>query len=320
MILRHLLAITLLTFLQAAHSVAQNPIQWQSSARAAIDRAAEQSMPLMFWITEREEAFDDDDLRDAQEHAFRDPAVVALAQKRFIPVRLSRSNSRVMEEARKLGLPADHGLYIAILSPEGKVIETINPGQVADPQALAVQLHTALRRYLDDLYTRQLQPVIASKEAPKQDIRRAVQTVWRLGILSADKDCIALLDRPDLTAVERRKLTSMLGAMATPACIESLLNLAASGDKDAIAALAQAEAGALETLLKELPRADSTDAPTARQLAAYSAACRIARTQAKPDTFWSQATSQQRAESVDSLRRRAEPILEYWNENAGRWR
>jgi alkanesulfonate monooxygenase SsuD/methylene tetrahydromethanopterin reductase-like flavin-dependent oxidoreductase (luciferase family) len=147
---RLLLAVALLLAI-SPHARAQSPIQWQGNARAAIDRAAEQSMPLMFWITDREDIGDDDDLRDAQEEAFRDPTVVALAQKRFIPVRLSR-NSRVLEEAGKLGLPTAHGQYIAVVSPEGELIRQINPGEVASPEALTTLLLGALHEYLDKLY------------------------------------------------------------------------------------------------------------------------------------------------------------------------
>ncbi|MCG3124065.1 MAG: hypothetical protein GIKADHBN_02506 [Phycisphaerales bacterium] len=304
--------------LAARFAHAQNPVQWMGNPRMAIDRAAEHSMPLMFWITEHEDVLDDDDVRDAQSRAFRDPTVVALAQKRFVPVRVSRNNSVVMQEATKLGLPTDHGLYIAVISPEGKLIRTINPGDVANAEALAVHLLEALHAYLDDLYTTRLKPVITDPERPKAEVRKAVQTVWRLGILTADADCVALLKRPDLSDTERSRLCTMLGAMATPPCIEALLDLAAQGDKVAIQGLEQAEAGALATLLKALPTAEQP--PDARQIAAYRAACRIARVPMKPDTFWPEAQPQQRSEALDALRRRAEPILEYWSETTGQWR
>lgn len=302
----------------ASHSGAQNPIQWMGNSKAAVDRAAEQSMPLLFWVTAGEDHLDGDDLRDAQERAFRDPVVVSLAHKRFVPVRVSRDNSRVMEEARKLGLPPDQGLYIAVLSPDGRLLRAINPGDVANANTLARLLIESLHAYLDDLYTRHLQPIITSADSSKEDVRKAVQTVWRLGILRADKDCIALLNRGDLTPRERERLSDMLGAMATPACIVELLGRAAAGDEAARAALDRAEAGSLETLLKELP--PEQQQPEPRQVAAYRAACRIARTTPRPDSFWSQAEPAQRKAALESLRHRAEPILEFWNENTGRWR
>ena len=318
MSLRPLIVIAFM-ILSTALARAQNPIQWQGNALAAIAHATEQSMPLLFWITEREDLLNDDGLRDAQEEAFRDPAVVALAQKRFIPVQLGR-NSRMLEEAEKLGLPTTHGLYIAVVSPEGKLVQQINPGEVADAETLANLLLVGLHRYLDDLYAERLRPVIVSPESPKNEVRRALQTVWRLGIVKADKDCAALLERADLTPSERARLATMLGGIATAPCIEALLTRAAAGDKDAASALERADAGALETLLKELPVADGP-APGPRQLEAYRAACRIAREPGpRAAAFWAGATPAQRAQAIDSLRRRAEPVLEYWNENVGRWR
>ena len=64
----------------------------------------------MFWITQGSDVGDDDDLKDAQGESFRDPIVVAIAEHHYVPVRVSR-NSRVLEEAGKLGLPTTHGLY-----------------------------------------------------------------------------------------------------------------------------------------------------------------------------------------------------------------
>ncbi len=300
-----------------AVSRGQSPIQWQGNARAAIDQAAEQGMPLVFWVTEKADLLDDDSLRDAQEEAFRDPVVVALAQKRFVPVRVSR-NSRVLEESAKLGLPTLHGLYIAIVSPDGKLVEQINPGEVADAGALANRLLAGLHKYLDGLYAQKLKPVITSPESPKQDVRRAVQMVWRLGIVSADKDCAALLNRADLTPAERGRLMSMLASIATAPCVNALLDRAGNGDKDAMASLGRAEVGALETLLKAMPENAS---PTARQLAAYKAACRVARMAGeKPDAFWAKASDEQRAKEVATLKDRAGPVLEYWTENVGKWR
>lgn len=317
LVFRRLAGVLVVGLALATPVIAQNPVQWQASPAAAIQRAKETRLPLMFWVTQRHDIGDDDSLEDAQEEAFRDPAVVGLAQKHFIPVRVA-INSRNQEEAQKLGLPTTHGLFIALVTPDGKLIEQIDPGQVADPGALAKRLSAASRRYLDDLYTTELAPAIRSRESSKADARRAVQTVWRLGILSADKDCVALRDRADLTPGEKGRLMNMLAGMATPACVEALLARAATGDLDAANALGRAEPGALATLLNELPTPESAE-PTARQLAAYRAAARIARDPApKPDSFWTGAPADQRGRVLEALSKRAETLLEVWTERNGR--
>lgn len=316
-----LVVVLVLVSALARPAQAQNPVQWNASPRAAIARAQEQSLPLLFWVTERSDwDKDDQDLRDAQEVTFRDPAVVALAQTRFVPVRVARSNSNVLKEAESLGLPTNFGLYVAILTPDGKLVDQIGPGEVAEPEAFAARLAAASRKYGDDLYNGTLKAIITSPDSPKPEVRKAVQLVWRLGIVSADKDLVGLLDRTDVTSTERARLYSLLGSFATPVCIEALLSRAADGDRDAITALGRAEPGALPTLLADLPSADGEDA-TPRQLAAYQAACRISRIgNPRPASFWTSAKPEQRTAELERVKSRAEPVFDYWKENAGRGR
>lgn len=309
-----------MTFLIAALSAAgsafaQNPIQWHGNAREAIARAKEQQLPLMFWVTQRRDLGEQDDLRDEEEHAFRDPTVVAIAQRRYVPVRISHT-SRVDVELEKLGLPTGHGLYVALVTPSGDLLDTVGPMDVANPTALAQRLSAAYRKYADDLYERELAPVIRNQSAPKADVRRAVQTAWRLGVTSADKDIAALLARPDVTEAERGRIYALLASLATGPSIEALLAAAAEGSKDAAAALGRADAGALEFLLDELPGAEGE--PSGRQLAAYQATARIARLPgAKPETFWMKAPAEDRAKELDVLKTRAESVLAYWKEREG---
>lgn len=298
--------------------MAQSPIQWNGNTSMAVARAQEQGLPLMFWVTERGDLLDDDDLRDDQNKAFRDPIVVSIAQERFVPVRVAR-NSRVLEEAQKFGLPTTYGLYIALITPDGKLMEEIDPGQVANPEALAGRLTAAFRGYRDHLYAEKLKPVITNKEAAKQDVRAAVQTVWRLGILSADADIVALLGRADVTPSDRGRLYAMLASFATQPCVDALLAAAAKGDKDAERALGRAEAGALEWLLARMPPQEGE--ANAEQMAAYRAAVQIARAgSAKQDAFWKTAKGEERGRELEYVRNKAEPVLAYWKETVGMWR
>ncbi|MBX3357910.1 MAG: DUF255 domain-containing protein [Phycisphaeraceae bacterium] len=304
--------------LASAPALAQNPIQWYGNARSAISFAKEQDKPLMFWIYERRDIGEEDDLYVAQEASFRDPAVVQLAQTFFVPVQVARNN-RVIEELEKFGLPTSHGLFLALVTPDGKLLDEIGPGEVANAPGLAKRLADASRKYLDDLYATTLQPIITSPESSKSDVREAVQKVWRLGIQSADKDIVALLDRADLTPGERSRLDTMLASIATPTCITALVDRAAAGDKDARRALFRAEPGALETLLADLPPTDG-DA-TARQIVAYEAAADIANLSSpRPESFWKSATPEDKAREIEALKRRAEPVLEHWKQRAGLWR
>jgi hypothetical protein len=295
---------------------AQNPIQWNANVRAAVDRAAEQQLPVMFWVTDGEVIIGDSELQDAQAESFRDPVVVAIAQYYYVPVRVNL-NSRVLEEAQKLGLPTTHGLYVALVTSDGHVLDQIGADQVADPQIFAERLTATFRSYRDALYKDTLQSIITSPDSPKTDVRQALHTVWRLNILSADKDIVGLLNRKDLTPLERKRLYSILAAFATKPSVDALLSRAAAGDRDAASALDGAEGGALEFLLPQVPTADT---PTDIQIAAYNAAAKIAGQSRQSANFWKTAKPEERTRELDALHTRAVTVLEYWKERNGRWR
>jgi len=319
MILPRFAAAIMIALSLALPAIAQNPIQWSGNARSSIERARELSLPLMFWVDQRARLNEDDDLRDAQEHAFRDPIVAWLARERFVPVRVSR-NSRVLEECRELGLPTEFGLYVALITPDGRVLDRIDPGDAATPTTLAERLAAASREYRNSLYDSEYKAILTNPESPREEVRRAVQAVWRLGMFAADRDVVALLNRSDLTPTERSRLYAMIASIATKPCVDALLDRAAAGDRGAAAALARAETGALEWLLPDLP-AEAAGELTDRQAATYVAVCEIARAGVpRPPAFWKNGRPQDRAAEMDRVRQRAQAVLSYWQETTGRWR
>jgi hypothetical protein len=316
------LVITAAVFAAAlpAAARAQSGIQWSGNALQSIDRAKELGVPLLFWVTERTEYDDDDanDLVDAQKDAFRDPIVLALTERYFVPCRVGR-NSRAMGEAQKLGLPTNFGLYIAIISPSGQLLAQIDPGQVASPEALADRMAAASRAYRDSVYTEKLKPVLTSPDSMKPQLRRAVRTAWRSRIYSADQDIVKLMGRTDVTKEERARLYPLLGAFATAPCVNALLDAAAAKDTAAAVALARAEPLALTTLVEALPAPEGE--VTDRQLAAYRAAAAVAKLVGpKSDTFWTSAKPQDRRAELDRVRAAAQAALDSWQEREGRWR
>jgi hypothetical protein len=323
----HRLLAAIVPCLLVAAASAQNPVQWKGNARAAIEEARAQTLPLMFWVTERQNWNDDDDLRDAQENAFRDPAVVRLSRSHFIPVRVSR-NSNVLKVAEEFGLPTTHGLYIAVLTPEGKVLAEIDPGQVAEPTALAARLAEAYQAFRADIYERRVRPVLENPDAPVPEIRTALELVWRLEIQAADVYVVKLLDRPGITPVQKSRLYSLLASLGTDACIERLLTDAVS-DREAMKALRTARAGALKFLLGQMPERDPAEASARdpgpglneRQFAAYQAVCAIARAgQPNPMRFWQTAPAKRQAQELADTRAKAQTVLGFWEDEEGKFR
>ena len=291
-------------------AAAQNPVQWSGNVSNAVSRAAEQSLPLLFWVTESEDD-SDDDLSDAQSHSFRDPGVVRIIRSRFVPVRVGRT-SKVLKEAERLGLPTSHGLYCAVLTHDGRLLDQMGPGEIADPVAFAAHLESAFERHCDDLLQKEILPILNDPEATKARVRLAARTVWRLNIRKADKEVIRILDRTDLTPSERSRLYELLAALGTQNCIAALLDRA--DDKAAAAALQKADAAALEWLTPELPKDDAEI--TDRQLTAYLATARVCRmTATKPKEWWSKASQTERRKELDRVTAKAEAVLEFSRES-----
>jgi hypothetical protein len=177
----------------------------------------------------------------------------------------------------------------------------------------------ASKKYCDELYREKLQPLITNLEAKKAEVRPAVQTVWRLGILSADKDIAGLLARPDLTPLERSRLYSLLASMGTRAAVETLLTRASEKDRDAATALLKAEPGALEWLLSGIP--DGAQPLDERQALLYRTVAKIAGVGGpRADGWWQTAKPEDRVKELDRVRAKGESVLEYWKANQGAWR
>lgn len=289
---------------------AQNPVQWSGNVSQAVGRAAEQSLPLLFWVTEGSD-YDDDDLSDAQSDCFRDPVVVGIIQKCYVPVRVSR-NSNVLKEAEKLGLPTSHGLYCAVITHDGRLLDQMGPGEVADPSKFAPHLTSAYTKYCDDLYQKELRPILEDLKAAKSRVRLAARAVWRLKIRAADKAIIGLLSRPDLTPTETGRVYELLAGLGTRDCIATLLERA--DDKAAAVALQKAEPDALEWLLPQMPGEEGE--VSAKQYWVYFAVTRICKLSAQRSMdWWKKATAEDRKKELGRVQAKAETVLEYWQQS-----
>lgn len=312
-------AVVAMALLATGTARAQSGIQWSQRPDAALERAREMDVPLMFWVTKRAKWDDEDakDLRDAQDDSFRESIVAMIAERYFVPCRVTQ-NSKVLATAEKLGVDITSENYIAIVTASGRLLDQIDPAQVASPEALAERLAAASRAHREAVYEGGLKETIANPQAAKSAVRTAVQAVWRLRIYGADAEIAGLLKRTDLTPPERQRVYKLLGAMGTPECTRALLD-AAGSDQEAASALARADVGALPTLLEALPAEEGE--VTKRNIAAYRGAAALTRsTSNEPDDFWTKATPQQRAAALERLKTRAEAVYDAWYEREGRWR
>ena len=296
----------------APAALAQNPVQWMGNARQAVARSAEQILPMLVWVKDGNRDDDENDLEDAQEDCFRDRAVVDIIHKHFVPFRASR-NSRFIEEAGKLGLPTGFGLYCAVVTSDGKVIEQMGPAEVAQPNLFAAKLKAAYAKFCDDVFEQQLRPVLEDLKSTKANARTAARVVWRLEITKADRAIIGLLSREDLTPSEKGRLYELIAALGTQACIQTLMDRA--NEPAASNALSKASPRALEWIMPQMPTPEGE--VSAKQLAAYTAAAKICRTTAMGKDWWTQAKPDARQKELDRVNAKAVTVLEYWNEQQG---
>ncbi len=231
-----------------ASAVAQTqPIQWISNVNQGVSKAKRDGLPIMFYVAGSSKG---DDLKDAQQAAFRDPLVGSLARARFVTIRISRStqNKQILEQ---LGAPTEFGNYLLFATPRMEMIGSIPPGQVADAGTLARQMTAMFRKFRKQLFERELKPKLESKETPVNEITKALKTIEKYLILEADESVAGLLKNGGLSANVKKQVYGTLATLSTSKSVKALLE-AAPSDKLAQRSLGRCTPGGAEELLPAL--------------------------------------------------------------------
>jgi hypothetical protein len=286
----------------------QRPIQWMSNTQQGVAQAKRTGLPVLFYVSGAGRN-DDSDLENAQARAFSDPIVRGIAEERFVPVRLPRSNEN-RQMLQQIGAPSGIGLYLAVVTPDGKLIGTIPPGQAAEAKVLAGQMTALFRKYRADVFKRELKPVLEDKEAKQADIIKALKVVEKFLIVEADESVAKLLERDGLSKTVTKRVRDTLAELSTPKCVEVLLE-AALQDKLAAKALARCTPAAAEALLPTL----SLEQPEEKFLVVYEAVtkiCKISKT--KPRGFWSGPNPRLIAEEIERVKVEVRKAAKRWRE------
>jgi len=289
----------------AAVGQAQRPIQWISNKQQGVAQAKRTGLPIMFYVTGSGRS-EGSDLEDAQQRAFRDPLVRGIAEERFVTVRLPQSseNRKMLEQA---GAPSGLGLYLAIFTPEGKLVGTIPPGQVAEARVLARQMTALFRKYRVDVFERELRPTLEEEGARAGDILKALKVIERFLIVEADESVAKLLERGQLSASVEKQVYNVLAVLSTPRSVKALLEVAPR-DKLAAKALGRCTPAGAEEMLAALDLAEPE-----RFLVAYEAVTKICRIKGKPRGFW-------RGQNEQLINAELERVKGAVKETAKRWR
>jgi len=293
---------------------AQNPIQWVANGRQGIAMAKERELPLFFYVSGGRDGGRSNDLKRAQQATFRDPLVVSIAQKRFIPVRVARTsaNRPIMEE---LGLPTTHGWYAALITPSGEMLEQIGAQQLADPAQVAETLARAFGTFRDQFFQAKLKPVFSRESLTPRDLTRTLKRVHSMVILSADETVAAQLDRPNLSNPVRKQIYDTLALLSTQTSVDTLM-AAAPQDRLAATALRACRPGAADYLLPYLSNED-----TQVIALAYGALAHINKlSRPRPASFWSSDHADLKNQEIARVTERAQAAAARWNKTVGRFR
>lgn len=280
------------------------PIQWISNSQQGVAKARSSGKPIMFYITSGSQG-DKGDLKQDQQRAFRDPLVSSLARERFVPVRLANS-SDTEKMLSDMGAPRG-GDQLVFSSPTGDYIGAIGPGQIRDAKSLAKGMVQMFRTYRDQVFNKDLKPVLENLNAPPGDVLKALNAVEELLILSADQTVADVLKREDLATTTAKKVYSTLATLSTPASVKALLE-AAPNDKQAELALDNCTPAGAEEMLTAL----DLEKPDAL-IPAYEAVTKICKVKGKkPRGFWNGDNQQLMAEELERVKEEVKGVSKRW--------
>ena len=311
--LRSLFVMIAATALAVPATAQTSPIQWGSNIKQAAAQAKSNQLPLMIYVA-GSSGKDDDDMKQAQQRSFRDQLVTALAQERFITVRLAKSTQSAAF-LNEIGAPSEHGYYLLFTTPDLKIIGTIQPGQVAQAQTLATQMTVMFRKYRQELFEREMRPKLEIKDTKEAEIIAIFKKINKLLLLEADQAVIKLLEERELAANVKKQAYNTLATLSTPACVKALLKVA-PGDKLAEQALGRCTAGAAEELIPSLD-AENFD----EFVIAYEALVKICKLgKKKTRGFWNGQNERLINDELDRVEKGAQAAAKRWKDKYAAYR
>lgn len=289
--LRNLLAGLIVFSILTAHSAA-GPIQWVNDPEAAVRAARQRMLPIYFYVpASRDQEREAENWEDAQKRTHRDARVEAVVNARFIPLRLQRGTQNDWF-FQKVGVTNKVGRHGGVASPDLDLLERLTAPELLRATTLLRQLTSGFRKFRDQLYEKQLEPVIQEESAKPEKLNVALGYIRDYLITSADKDVIALLDR-ELSNATRVRVYETLAALSTRKCAAALLAHAAA-DPLAVRAMARCEPGAAPIIAAAM-NSDYDEL----HVAAYNALCDILNLKsAKPESFWKTGRADEKAAEV----------------------
>lgn len=304
---------TILTLILGADALAQRPVQWISSPQRGVAQARKTFRPVLFYVP-GDDGGGDNDMEDAQRIALRDSVVREIIESRFVPVRLNRSNA-AKQILQEIGAPTNYGNYLAVVSPNGKLIRQIPPRDVAGVDPLKRTLTNVFRQYRNEFYKEQIQAVLKAEKLDKSKILVALDQIQEFIITDADADVAALFEHEKLNPRIEREICDTLAVLSTPKAVEALVDQLGKV-RYAEKALEKCTTGAAQHLLGMLKTKEGAVRPDVYQ--AIVEICNI--DDGKPSRYWQSAPKDRQQEEIQRITEIAQKKATRWNQTIGELR
>jgi hypothetical protein len=234
----------------AAATLASEPpeVSWLDDVQKGMAEAEKQSLPMLFYLDAADA--DEEVPDDAQEKSLIAPQVRTVIDERFVPIRLLESTmTKVLLEQMKA---TDAALFsVVAATPQGRLIQTIPPRQVARPDELASLLTAVFREYGKNLFESDLKAKLEDEDTRASEVAKSLRLIEKFMVNEADASIIALLKREGLADPVKAQGYDTLAALSTPKGAEALLSAALHGEA-AKTALAKCTPDAAEALVAAL--------------------------------------------------------------------
>ncbi|GMU84270.1 MAG: hypothetical protein AMXMBFR47_41400 [Planctomycetota bacterium] len=273
-------------------------VTWSTNEASSVARARREDRLLIFFFTFDEEGDERgrgnwvDRRREAVRRVFSTPAVASIVRRAFVPV---AADYKLNFDLRwRLGRVSPN--EVVITQPDLTVLARIDARRPVTADSVRETLEECLDKWVREVYTRIVQPVLEDEEASPAALQKALALARKMSLKSSDDDVIALLDRKNLDARVRTLAFDVLAAISTESAVRTLVEHAARTDA-AAKALTRCTAAALAVLSEYL---DDPDAP--EFLPAYRAVVAITRTPGKKDGFWISADDETQSAEIQRIR------------------
>jgi hypothetical protein len=297
----------------SALAAAQYPIQWLGDPQAGVATAKRTLRPVLFYIPG---ALEDrrSDIKRAQDEAFAVPMVRDIADRCFVPIRLEPSSDH-LQMLGDMGAPTTYGLYLAVVTPGGKLVGIVTPSDAADAKTLVTRLVALFSSYRHELYEQEIKPVLERDDARPPEIERVLGIVFEFRIAEADAAVLKLLERPQFAQTLRHDVYQTLATLSTPLAVQAVLDAAVT-DRAAANALTQCTPVGTENMLPAL-----TPGGSERAWLAYKT---ITQVNNIPDrkirAFWKEADEAKQNAEIERVSKLTKERAARWREEGGELR